>query len=133
MKEGKCVLLGRKRLVSELASSPCMVSKCLSWLVNMSFLLFPQVNRYESIIYRLGLQDKLIDYVKMDIEGQEIEFLRDVLDTSFYLMRKIKQLGIEIHPSINNGKNHECSKVKMLLSLCHTHFFGGFDKKKKPV
>ncbi|XP_037782122.1 uncharacterized protein LOC119578633 [Penaeus monodon] len=56
---------------------------------------FP-VDRYENIVRRLGLEGRVIDYVKMDIELSELDVLRDLLDNSPHFLRNINQLSIEI-------------------------------------
>ncbi|KAL7641176.1 UNVERIFIED_CONTAM: hypothetical protein RMT77_008314 [Armadillidium vulgare] len=61
--------------------------------------IFGKVDRYENILSILNLLDKKIDYLKMDIEGSEFEFLDDVLSNSIHLLENVKQIGMEIHPS----------------------------------
>ncbi|XP_063584743.1 uncharacterized protein LOC134762296 [Penaeus indicus] len=63
---------------------------------------FP-VDRYENIVRRLGLEGRVIDYVKMDIELAELDVLRDLLDNSPRLLRNINQLAIEIHHDYQLG------------------------------
>ncbi|XP_063584744.1 uncharacterized protein LOC134762297 [Penaeus indicus] len=61
------------------------------------------VDRYENIVRRLGLEGRVIDYVKMDIELAELDVLRDLLDNSPRLLRNINQLAIEIHDDYRIG------------------------------
>ncbi|XP_071525418.1 probable methyltransferase-like protein 24 [Panulirus ornatus] len=58
---------------------------------------FFEVDRYENILRRLGLQDSRIDYLKLDVELSELEFLQDVLRSTPHLLRNVAQMGIEIH------------------------------------
>jgi hypothetical protein len=44
------------------------------------------------------MTDRVIDYLKMDIEGFELEFLDNVLNDDVELLSNIKQIAMEIHP-----------------------------------
>ncbi|RXG54160.1 hypothetical protein Avbf_16304 [Armadillidium vulgare] len=66
--------------------------------IKCQLCLYFQVDRYESILSMLNLIDKKIDYLKMDVEGSEIDFLEDVLNNSVHLLNNVKQIGMEIHP-----------------------------------
>ena len=73
---------------------------CISNIVNIFnniFYLF-QVDRYENILKKLNLIEKNIDYLKIDIEGSELDFFFDVFTRSPNVMKNIKQIGMEIHP-----------------------------------
>ncbi|KAK7065261.1 hypothetical protein SK128_006595, partial [Halocaridina rubra] len=56
-----------------------------------------RVNRYETILKNLRLTDVPIDYVKMDVEYSEIDFLADMFISSPQLFKNIKQIGMEVH------------------------------------
>lgn len=57
------------------------------------------MDRYENILKKLALSEKEIDYLKIDIEGSEINFFNDVIKNSPHLLQRVKQIGMEIHPS----------------------------------
>ena len=47
---------------------------------------------------RLGHTNKRIDYLKIDIEGNEIAVFNDIFKTSPNLLRdRVLQIGMEIH------------------------------------
>nr|XP_027234006.1 uncharacterized protein LOC113825383 [Penaeus vannamei] len=79
---------------------------------------FP-VDRYENIVRRLGLEDRVIDYVKMDIELAELDVLRDLLDNSPHLLRNINQLAIEIHHDYVFGDFGPDSTVRKFWPFYH--------------
>ncbi|KAL7642978.1 UNVERIFIED_CONTAM: hypothetical protein RMT77_006267 [Armadillidium vulgare] len=56
-----------------------------------------KVDRYENILLKLNLTEKKIDYLKIDIEGSEMDFFDDVLTNSSHLLKNVKQIGVEIH------------------------------------
>lgn len=58
-----------------------------------------ELKRFTSIMALLGHQqdDVVIDYLKMDVEGAEVSFLEDVLQNSPDVLKRIKQIGMEIH------------------------------------
>ncbi|XP_018020530.1 uncharacterized protein LOC108676887 [Hyalella azteca] len=57
-----------------------------------------QVFPYKNILDRIEKTDRVIDYLKMDIEGFELEFLDNVLNDDVELLSNIKQIGMEVHP-----------------------------------
>ena len=52
----------------------------------------------------LNLEKKTIDYLKLDVEGSEMEIFKDIFLNSPYLLNHIKQIGIEIHIGKYLGK-----------------------------
>ncbi|XP_066950765.1 probable methyltransferase-like protein 24 [Macrobrachium rosenbergii] len=56
-----------------------------------------EVDTYEHILDRLGLSNTTIDYLKMDVELSELDFLQDVLRNTPHLLKNIKQIGMELH------------------------------------
>ncbi|KAL7642977.1 UNVERIFIED_CONTAM: hypothetical protein RMT77_006266 [Armadillidium vulgare] len=56
-----------------------------------------KVDRYENILLKLNLTEKKIDYLKIDIEGSEMDFFDDVFTNSSHLLKNVKQIGVEIH------------------------------------
>ncbi|KAL7647897.1 UNVERIFIED_CONTAM: hypothetical protein RMT77_001507 [Armadillidium vulgare] len=61
-----------------------------------------KVETYANILKKLNLTGKKIDYLKMDIEGSEINFFRDVFINYPHLLDNVKQLGVEIHPGMTS-------------------------------
>ncbi|KAG7178044.1 methyltransferase-like protein 24 isoform X1 [Homarus americanus] len=56
-----------------------------------------EVDRYENILRSLDLLNTRIDYLKLDVELSELEFLQDVLRNSPRLLQNIGQIGMEVH------------------------------------
>ncbi|XP_037782746.1 uncharacterized protein LOC119579083 [Penaeus monodon] len=86
---------------------------------------FP-VDRYENIVRRLGLEGRVIDYVKMDIELAELDVLRDLLDNSPHLLRNINQIAVEIHHDLMEGRMRAGSNVQDFWTLFHRLECAGF-------
>ena len=61
-----------------------------------------RIMRLKSIVKMLGHQnDNLkIDYLKLDVEGEEIYVLLDLLYRNNEILHKFRQIGMEIHPGI---------------------------------
>ena len=60
------------------------------------------MSTYAGILTRLDLTNTMIDYLKIDIEGDEIHFFEEIFTVSFQYLRNIKQIGMEIHlPTIS--------------------------------
>ncbi|KAL7647535.1 UNVERIFIED_CONTAM: hypothetical protein RMT77_001135 [Armadillidium vulgare] len=57
-----------------------------------------EVERYENILKMLDLHNKEITYLKMDVEGFELNFFNDVLNTNPNILKNVNQLAVEIHP-----------------------------------
>ncbi|XP_071516778.1 uncharacterized protein [Panulirus ornatus] len=53
--------------------------------------------RYITILEMLGLENTTIDYLKMDVEGDELNFFHDIFTNTPNLLKNIKQIGVEIH------------------------------------
>ncbi|XP_069982245.1 uncharacterized protein [Penaeus vannamei] len=84
------------------------------------------VDRYENIVRRLGLEGRVIDYVKMDIELAELDVLRDLLDDSPHLLRNIKQIAFEVHHDLLEGRMRAGSNVQAFWTLFHRLECAGF-------
>lgn len=59
-----------------------------------------QVDTLGNIMRSLGHEDRRIDYLKMDIEGSEVQALEQVLSEEPHLLTQVSQLGIEVHPGV---------------------------------
>nr|XP_045613130.1 probable methyltransferase-like protein 24 [Procambarus clarkii] len=55
--------------------------------------------RYETILKMLSLENATIDYLKIDVEGAELNFFHDVFANTPNLLKNVKQIGMEIHNS----------------------------------
>ncbi|XP_076043850.1 uncharacterized protein LOC143026946 [Oratosquilla oratoria] len=53
---------------------------------------------YKSIVKLTSTENSPIDYFKMDVEGSEVSFFQEALYNSSQLLKKVKQIGLEIHP-----------------------------------
>ncbi|XP_071537121.1 uncharacterized protein [Panulirus ornatus] len=87
---------------------------------------FP-VDRYENIIERLGLSGHVIDYVKLDVELSELDFLQDIVNNSPHLLHNIKQLAIEIHHDLVKGKLDPTSTLQIFWPYFHRLHCHGFN------
>ncbi|CAL4245741.1 unnamed protein product, partial [Meganyctiphanes norvegica] len=58
-----------------------------------------EVKRFTSIMKMLGHLDSdvMINYLKVDVEGAEIQMLEDILENAPGILKRIKQIGMEIH------------------------------------
>ncbi|KAK4310176.1 hypothetical protein Pmani_018239 [Petrolisthes manimaculis] len=78
------------------SSSSSLSSSSLSPYIMMKV----PVARYTTILDLLHLQNRTIDYLKMDVESSELAFFSDVLSKTPNLLKNVKQIGMEIHMSI---------------------------------
>ncbi|XP_018018852.1 probable methyltransferase-like protein 24 [Hyalella azteca] len=89
-----------------------------------------QVLTYRDILAKIGKTNSVIDYLKVDIEGFEIDFLENVLYDDQELLFRIKQIGMELHPTVFASENTSVRKQKYwrlvhkLRSLGFTPIFG---------
>jgi len=67
-------------------------------------------------IYKdLGHEGKIIDYLKIDIEGGEWKVLAEMIKTG--MMSKVRQLAVEFHLSSSNSMEEFRSAVALLKSM----------------
>ncbi|XP_071536205.1 probable methyltransferase-like protein 24 [Panulirus ornatus] len=90
-----------------------------------SYQSFP-VDRYENIVERLGLSGRPIDYVKLDVELSELDFLQDILNNSPHLLHNIKQLAMEVHHDLDKGKLDPTSTLQIFWPYYHQLACHGF-------
>ncbi|KAK8399367.1 hypothetical protein O3P69_003467 [Scylla paramamosain] len=57
----------------------------------------PKMARYMTILKLLQLENTTIDYLKLDVEGFENHFFRDVIRHAPNLLKNVKQIGVEVH------------------------------------
>ncbi|XP_076057835.1 uncharacterized protein LOC143035126 [Oratosquilla oratoria] len=57
-----------------------------------------EVMTYKNIVKLTSTENRTIDYLKMDIEGSEVPFFDESIYNSSHLLKRAKQLGVEIHP-----------------------------------
>ncbi|XP_069189389.1 uncharacterized protein [Procambarus clarkii] len=62
-----------------------------------------RVDRFENLVNQLGLAGQVIDYVKLDVELSEVDFLQDMLLNSPHVLRNIKQIAMEVHDDYFKG------------------------------
>uniref|UniRef100_A0A0P4WQP4 Methyltransferase domain-containing protein n=1 Tax=Scylla olivacea TaxID=85551 RepID=A0A0P4WQP4_SCYOL len=55
------------------------------------------VDRYENLLARAGLQGRVVDYLKLDVELSELEFFQDMFFNSPHLLAGVKQIAMEVH------------------------------------
>lgn len=56
-----------------------------------------KTNRYRNILSDLGHLNSVIDILKMDTEGNELRFFRDVLEGTPNLLKNVKFIAMEVH------------------------------------
>lgn len=84
----------------------------------------------ETIYKKLGHEGRIIDYLKMDIEGSEWKVLPQILKSE--MMGKIRQLGVEFHlSSFKTLKEFQQKAVGLLRSIEKSGFIR-FDSKFNP-
>ncbi|XP_037797133.1 uncharacterized protein LOC119592385 [Penaeus monodon] len=74
-----------------------------------------KVDRYINILRRLGHENTTIDYLKMDVEGAELQFFEDVFNKTPQVLRNIKQIGMEFHPGKSETRKKLYLKYVQLL------------------
>ncbi|XP_050716952.1 uncharacterized protein LOC126998845 [Eriocheir sinensis] len=62
-----------------------------------------KVDRFENLVRAVGEEGHEIDYVKLDVELSEIDFMQDMLFNSPHVLTKIKQIAMEVHDGPNKG------------------------------
>lgn len=76
-----------------------------------------KLESYSEILKKLNLENTTIDYLKMDVEGSEWKFFENVLTKTPNLLKKVRQMGMEIHLG---GANF----AKVWNYFQHLHCFG---------
>ncbi|KAK3857412.1 hypothetical protein Pcinc_036333 [Petrolisthes cinctipes] len=57
-----------------------------------------KVDTLGNIMRMLGHEGRRIDYLKIDIEGSEVQALEQVFSDAPHLLTQVSQLGVEVHP-----------------------------------
>ncbi|XP_069192241.1 uncharacterized protein [Procambarus clarkii] len=72
-----------------------------------------RVDRFENLVNQLGLAGQVIDYVKLDVELSEVDFLQDMLLNSPHVLRNIKQIAMEVHDDFFKGDLSQTSRQQV--------------------
>ncbi|XP_045609177.1 uncharacterized protein [Procambarus clarkii] len=72
-----------------------------------------KVDRFENLVNQLGLAGQVIDYVKLDVELSEVDFLQDMLLNSPHVLRNIKQIAMEVHDDYFKGDLSQTSRQQV--------------------
>ncbi|XP_018019026.1 uncharacterized protein LOC108675513 [Hyalella azteca] len=73
---------------------------------------------YRDILKKINEEKSVIDYLKIDVEGFEIDFFRNVLNDDVELLANVKQIGMEIHPGRSTTNRDKIwSQIRQLRSL----------------
>ncbi|XP_047735749.1 uncharacterized protein LOC125177646 isoform X2 [Hyalella azteca] len=76
------------------------------------------VKTYRDILKNIHEEESVIDYLKIDIEGFELDFFSNVLDEHVDLLANVKQIVMEIHPWESTTFRDEIwSQIRRLRSL----------------
>lgn len=54
------------------------------------------MDRYENLLGRAGVEGRVIDFLKINIELAELEFLQDVFFNTPQLLTDVKQIAMEV-------------------------------------
>ncbi|CAL4064411.1 unnamed protein product, partial [Meganyctiphanes norvegica] len=87
------------------------------------------VDRYNNILEMLGHTNSTIDYLKIDIEGSELDFFRDAFTNFPQLLKNVKQILLEIHNiehiywHTGNSRNTTLNDYWQILQLLNCHGF----------
>ena len=65
------------------------------------------MDRYENLLARAGLQGRVVDYLKLDVELSELEFFQDMFFNTPHLLANVKQIAMEVHHDDEGGKEEE--------------------------
>ncbi|KAG0726179.1 Methyltransferase-like protein 24 [Chionoecetes opilio] len=68
-----------------------------------------KVDRFENLVREAGVEGREIDYVKLDVELSEIDFMQDMLFNSPHVLAAIKQIGMEVHDGPFKGDLSQAS------------------------
>ncbi|XP_018011962.1 uncharacterized protein LOC108669175 [Hyalella azteca] len=66
-----------------------------------------QLDTYSAILRKINATERVIDFLKMDVEGAEIQFFEDVLAHNVSLLANVKQIGMEIHPNVDINRRDQ--------------------------
>ncbi|XP_018015778.1 uncharacterized protein LOC108672592 [Hyalella azteca] len=69
-----------------------------------------QLDTYSAILLKINATERVIDFLKMDVEGAEIQFFEDVLAHNVSLLANVKQIGMEIHPNVDTNRRDQLWK-----------------------
>ncbi|XP_018017319.1 uncharacterized protein LOC108673940 [Hyalella azteca] len=73
---------------------------------------------YRDILKKINEEKSVIDYLKIDVEGYEIDFFRNVLNDDAELLANVKQIGMEIHTRRSTTiRDAIWSQIRQLRSL----------------
>ncbi|XP_018018344.1 uncharacterized protein LOC108674871 [Hyalella azteca] len=85
-----------------------------------------QVYTYRDVLKKINESNSVIDYLKIDIEGSEVDFFNNVLSDDVELLANVKQIGMEIHPGRSTTSRDKIwSQIRQLRSL---HFLQVFSQ-----
>lgn len=62
-----------------------------------------QVDRFENLVKQVGESNHVIDYIKLDVELSEIDFLQDMIFNSPHVLHRVKQIAMEVHDGKFSG------------------------------
>ncbi|XP_018024841.1 uncharacterized protein LOC108680527 [Hyalella azteca] len=75
------------------------------------------VYTYRDILKKINEEQSIIDYLKIDIEGFEVDFFNNVLSDDVELLANVKQIGMEIHPVASESiRDQMWSQIRLLRS-----------------
>lgn len=69
-----------------------------------------EVDRFENLVREAGEEGREIDFVKLDVELSEIDFLQDMLFNSPHVLARVKQIAMEVHDGPFKGDLSQTSR-----------------------
>lgn len=75
-----------------------------------------QVDRFENLVKQVGESNNVIDYIKLDVELSEIDFLQDMIFNSPHVLHRVKQIAMEVHDGKFSGTVlYPCDRFDFIL------------------
>ncbi|KAK3879222.1 hypothetical protein Pcinc_016186 [Petrolisthes cinctipes] len=83
-----------------------------------------KVDRFENLVNQVGETDNEIDFIKLDVELSEVDFLQDMLLNSQHVLHNVKQIAMEVHDDTFKGDLSQTSRQQVfwpyfMLMRCH--------------
>ncbi|XP_042890672.1 methyltransferase-like protein 24 [Penaeus japonicus] len=85
-----------------------------------------KVDRFENLVKAVGMEGKIIDLVKLDVELSELDFLQDMLFNSRHVLKNIKQIAMEIHSNLSKKSVGQLSSHQVFWPYLNMMRCAGF-------
>ncbi|XP_047478679.1 uncharacterized protein LOC125031777 [Penaeus chinensis] len=85
-----------------------------------------KVDRFENLVKAVGMEGKVIDVVKLDVELAELDFMQDMLFNSRHVLKNIKQIAMEIHSDLFKKEINQLSSHQVFWPYLNMMRCAGF-------